>query len=150
MLKRMLAPGARPTTLWIAGTCLLLVRPLLGVFSAAGSLQIPGTPMDHVNGQYASMWMLLEQAKEVIPAAQTYTTVARGGEEEESLLFILSLGVLPDRTALPTSYWSVHQPGQGERARYVVSYGCLEPPGTHRLVRRIANGCVFERPEGLR
>jgi hypothetical protein len=150
VLKRMLAPGARPTILWVAGTCLLLVRPLLGVFATAGSFAIPSTPMDRVNGQYANMWMLLEQAKEVIPAAATYTAVSRGGEEEESLLFILSLGILTDRTALPNSYWSVHQAGQGDRARYVVSLGCLEPTGAHRLVRRIVYGCVFERPEGLR
>jgi hypothetical protein len=126
---------------------LLLVRPLLGVFSAAGSLETPGTPLDHVNGLFASHWMLLEQAKEVIPAAQTYTAVARGGEEE-MLLFILSLAVLPDRTALPTSYWRLPQPGQGDRARYVISFGCLEPSGAHRLVRRLPNGCIFERPEG--
>ena len=125
----------------------MLVKPVLGVLLAGGSLEIPRTPVDHVNGLYARQWVLLEEAKELIPASQTYTAVARN-EDEEMLLFMLSLGALPDRSALPTSYWRVPQPGQGDRARYVVSFGCVEPSGPNRLLRRISNGCVFERPRG--
>lgn len=135
---------SRASAVWVVATLLLLMSLVLGWRSA--SLRIPDTPVDRVNTLYAKQWLLLRQAEAIIPPGQGYTVIAED-KDEEMLLFELSLGVLPDRPAIPTSYWRTLQPG-GDRARYVVSFECLVPPGQRQLVARVANGCVFATFDG--
>ncbi len=141
--KLLLALRVSCSAVWIAGTCALLVPPVVGWFSTPESFRIPETPVDRTNALYAQEWLLLQQTKEIIPPGQSYTVIA-GDKNEEMLLFMLSLGVLLDRPAMPTTYWRIPQPEQGDRARYVVSFGCVEPAGRKRLVRRTTNGCIWE------
>lgn len=131
-------------SVWVVGTCVLLVPPVIGWFSAPVSLKMPETPVDHVNPLYARQWVLLQQAKELVPRGESYTVIARD-KDEEMALFMLSIGVLVDRTAAPSSYWNRPEAESGSRARYVVSFECLEPTGPKRLVGRLSNGCVWDR-----
>jgi hypothetical protein len=136
------------SVLWIAGTLSLLAPPLIRWIASPVSLNIPTTPVDRVNWLYARQWSLVQQAHLIVPAGQSFTTIARD-KDEEMLLFMLSLGVIRNRFPVPSSYW--HRPvAEGARAPYVVSYECLEPPGAARLVRRFPEGCVWERSDPAR
>lgn len=119
---------------------------LLDMLGSGVPLRIPATPVDRVNPLYARQWRLLQRATRSIPAGQSYTVIARD-PDHEMLLFMLSLGVLPDRVARPTNYWKIPQHGNGDRARYVLAYDCAPVSGGARLVRRYEEGCVWERAE---
>jgi len=139
------APWSVSSVVWIAGTLSLLVPSLARWIPPPASISVPLTPVDKVNWLYARQWALVQEARELVPAGQSYTTIARD-KDEEMLLFMLSLGVLRDRYPVPTSYWK-GPVAEGARARYVVSYECFEPSGAARLVRRFPEGCVWERSE---
>ena len=132
--------------LWIAGTLSLLAPPVIGWLSSREPVHLPLTPVDGVNVVYARQWMLLQQAREVIPPGETYTTAARDRKYDEMLLFMLSLGVVLDAYPVPSSYWQ-GDTGLGKLARYVIAFECVEIPGA-RLVRRFHDGCVWERVDG--
>jgi hypothetical protein len=142
------APWPVFSLLWVAGTLSLLVGPVGAWVSAGPRLRIPATPVDLVNSVYARQWLLVQKARDFIPAGESYTAIA-GDKDEEMLLFMLSFGVLFDREALPTSLWKVPFVGAGDRARYVISFGGERPAGPARLVRRFADGCVWERSGAL-
>jgi hypothetical protein len=136
-----------PLFLWATGTCALLVAPGGGWRSVGReAIATTATAVDRSNPRYAKHLLLLGEARQLIPVGQCYTAIARNADDE-MLLFMLSLGVLPDRAARPTSYWGTPRVGQGDRARYVVSLDCLEPTGPHRLLEKTPDGCVWERPE---
>lgn len=135
---------SRSPTFWLIGTCLLLAHPFHDWLRISAPLGIPQTPVDNVNFLYAEQWLLLTEAARVIPEGHSYTAIARD-RETEMLLFILSLGALPGREPLPTSYWRATRGSEADRAEYVVSFECVEPPGRNRLRLRFATGCVFDR-----
>jgi len=137
------APWPVSSVLWVGGTLSLLIGPVGAWVSAGPRLRIPATPVDLVNSVYARHWLLVQEARDFIPAGESYTAIA-GDKDDEMLLFMLSSGVLFDRVALPTSLWKVPVVG-ADRARYVISFGDERPAGPARLVRRFADGCVWER-----
>lgn len=142
------APWRVSSVLWIAGTLALLAPPLVRWIDSPVSLAIPLTPVDRVNWLYARQWALVQEAREVVPAGETFTTIAKD-KDDEMLLFMLSVGVIRKRFPIPTSYW--HRPvAEGAQARYVVSYECFEPAGAPRLLRRFPEGCVWERSDPAR
>jgi len=142
------APWPVSSVLWIAGALSLLAPPLIRWIASPVSLTIPATPVDRVNGLYARQWALVQEAREIVPAGQSFTTIARN-KDDEMLLFMLSVGVLRNRSPVPSSYWK-GPVAEGARARYVVSYECFEPPGAARLMRRFPEGCVWERSDPAR
>lgn len=143
MMDRIRASSRSPT-FWLIGTCLLLAHPLHNWLQSSAPLRFPQTPVDNVNLLYAEQWLLLKEAARIIPEGHSYTAVARD-RDTEMLLFILSLGALPGREPLPTSYWRATLGSEADRAEYVVSFGCVEPPGRNRLRLRFATSCVFDR-----
>ena len=142
------APWPVSSVLWIAGSLSLLAPPLIRWIASPVSLTIPMTPVDRVNWLYARQWALVQEAREIVPAGQSFTTIARN-KDDEMLLFMLSVGVLRNRSPVPSSYWK-GPVAEGARARYVVSYECFEPPGAARLMRRFPEGCVWERSDPAR
>lgn len=138
------APWSVSSVMWIAGTLSLLAPPLVRWVASPVSISVPSTPVDRVNWLYARQWLLLQAAREIIPAGQSYTTIAKD-KGDEMLLFMLSLGVLTDRLPAASSYWK-GPVAEGARARYVVSYECVDPDGA-LLLRRFPEGCIWERPE---
>ncbi len=142
------APWPVASVLWIAGTLSLLAPPFVRWMASPVSFHVPLTPVDRVNWLYARQWALVQEAREAVPAGQTFTTIAKD-KDEEMLLFMLSVGVIRSRFPMPTSYWRMPV-ADGAQARYVVAYECLEPAGASRLVRRFPEGCVWERPDPAR
>ncbi len=137
------APWPVASVVWIVGALSLVAPPLIGWIASPPSFRIPATPVDRVNYVYARQWSLLQKATSIVPAGQTFTTIAKD-KDEEMLLFMLSLGVIRNRFPVPSSYWRVPV-AEGASARYVVSYECLEPTGAARVVGRFPEGCVWER-----
>ena len=133
---------------WFVGTLSLLAPPLTRWIATPVAMLVPQTPVDHVNYLYARLWTLIQEARTIVPAGQSYTAIARD-KEEEMLLLILSMGVLWDRVPMPSSYWK-GPVAEGARARYILSYECFEPIGPVRLVRRSPVGCVWERADPAR
>ena len=141
-------PWPVASVLWIAGALALLAPPLVRWFASPVSFHVPLTPVDRVNWLYARQWALVQEAREAVPDGQAFTAIAKD-KDEEMLLFMLSIGVLRNRFPMPSSYWA-NPVADGARARYVVSYECVEPAGSPRLVKRFPEGCVWERLDPAR
>lgn len=137
------AAGRTSAVVWLLGTLALVALTLARWIAAPASLTVPATPVDRTNPFYARHWILLHEARGVIPPGQTYTAVAVDGESE-MLLYMLSLGVLTDQRAIPSSYFRTPLP-RGKSAHFVISYDCVVPEDA-RLLRRFPEGCVWERP----
>lgn len=139
---------ARSPAFWLIGAVLVLAKPIDGWIRADAPLRRPLSPMDNVNLQYRDLWLLLRDSAEVIPVGHSYTVTSRD-RDSEMLLFALSLGLLPAREPMPTSYWGIlDDRPQKNGAEYVVSLACVGPPGSHRLRLRLPSGCVFVREGG--
>jgi hypothetical protein len=133
--------------LWLLGAWVILLPALLRLVKTPRLLAepLPATPVDRTNAHYARVWLFLLETRPFVPPGATYTTIGPT-RDDDMLLFELSMGLLADRTALPTTYWGVRQPREGDRAKYVLSLGCVAPPGeVPRLRARLSEGCVYER-----
>lgn len=144
--SRRLRFGAR---LWLGACFALLLFPLASWLRipAGYRLVLPDTPFDGIDPRKTEEWAFLWLARDLVPRGASYTVVARDAGTEMNL-FMMALGILPDRLPLPTSYFGNRQP-EGARARYVLAFGCSPPdePGLVRVGRRLRGGCVFRREE---
>lgn len=131
----------RPDFWWLCGLCLLLVAGGLRWALAPPSLQIPATPVDQVSVPVSRQWMLLLQAKELIPPGSSYSVTA-ATPEDEMMLHMLSVGILTGRRAVPRTYYGTPTRSSAAMAQFVVSYECAgEPPGGARHL--LLNGCLW-------
>ncbi len=142
--------AGRPARLWLAAAALLLSFPLLHWhrIPARDRWRASATPLDRTNGALAEEWRFLKRAGESVPADASFTVLAEDGDREMSL-FMIAIGLLPDRWPLPSSYF--RKPvAAGARAEYVLAFRC-DPRGAAGavLVRRFPEGCVYRR-EGVR
>lgn len=126
---------------WLLALVLLIAAQLTRVWLNPFSLQLPATPVDQVNVPLAQQFMLLLQAREVVPEGSSFSVAARTPEDEMSL-FMLSLGVLVKRQAVPRSYYGAAVHGFAP-ADYVVSYGCVGAPANSGHVEHLLDGCVW-------
>ena len=71
-------------------------------------------------------------------------TVRAEHPQREVSLYILSLGLYPDASPIPASYYDSLAEQQKRRARFVLSLRCQPPyrPGL-QTVAQFAEGCVF-------
>jgi hypothetical protein len=139
--------SARAAGAWILAAWLLLVFPL-PIWKRApleDLFFVPTTPVDLTYRPYAQFWSFLEEARRFVPPAASYTVTARDPNDETDL-FMLSLGLLTQREALPTSYFRVPIRDAGSRARYVLAFQTRPSADSElRLVARVPNGAVYER-----
>jgi hypothetical protein len=113
--------------------------------SFSSALRMPATPLDWTSPQAASLWFFLARARDRVPAGTSYTVQARDPDDEMSL-YMLSLGLLVEQKALPTSYFGVPTPEFGNRARFALVFGTARSRvGPGRLVCEIAGNAVYER-----
>jgi hypothetical protein len=137
--------------LWLAATLALL-------FVAADAWRrippayrcfVPTTPVDGMRPDIAREWAFLKGAGDFVPRGASFTVRAQDPIREMEL-FMVSLGVLPDRRALPSSYFA--GPAEaGAIAEYVLEFGCDSPgPAAGVLVGRLPGGCVYRRGESRR
>jgi len=131
----------RPDLWWLGGVSLLLVAGGLQWALASPPLHIPATPVDQVNVPVSRQWMLLLQAKELIPPGSSYTVTA-ATPDDEMMLHMLSLGILTGRRAVPRSYYGTPTGPSAATAQFVVSYECAgAPPEGSR--HALLHGCLW-------
>ena len=137
----------RSHLLWLFGAMLLLAFPVRDWIRAAPDFVFvrPVTPLDGIDLNTARQWTFLRRARAVVPAGATYTVIAQTRDVEMNL-YMMSLGLLPDARALPTSYHGISTTDHGARARYVLAYE--NPPLSEeaRLRAVFPEGNVYERP----
>jgi hypothetical protein len=141
--------ASRPALLWLAATFLLLFFPLLGWhrIPAGDRWRLPDTPLDRTNPAAAQEWRFLRRARAWVPPGASFTVLAEDRNREMSL-FMISIGLLPDRWPLPSSYF-LQPDASGARAEYVLAFQC-DPRGAAGgiLIRRLPDGCVYRREQG--
>jgi hypothetical protein len=142
-------PG-RPA-LWLAAAFLLLLFPWLRWqdVPAGERWRLPDTPLNASNPAVAEEWRFLSRARASVPPGASFTVLAPGLNREMSL-FMISIGLMPDRRPLPTSYFEGPD-AAGARAEYVLAFQC-DPRGAAGavLIRRLPDGCVYRRGQAPR
>lgn len=131
----------------MAATLLLLLFPVVESFQVPAShrLRLPATPLDQTHALYAEQWRFLWQAREQLPPGASYTVEA-ADEAEQWPLFMMSLGVLTEQTALPAAYYATPLPHVAAAAEYVLDFGCHREPGGGKVtVARFVQGCLWRR-----
>lgn len=136
--------------IWIAAAALVLATGVMSsrLPSLRAALHVPATPLDLTSARCARFWNFLMQIRDAVPSGASYTIRALD-PDDEMYLFMFSLGILYRQKSLPSSYFGVPTPSFGERARFVVVYGAALPGSDcRRVVRRVGDGFVCERPAG--
>ena len=136
----------RPAGLWLAAAFLLLSFPLLRWhrIPAGERWPVSDTPLNLTNSAVAEEWRFLKRAGESVPPGASFTVLAEDADREMSL-FMVAIGLLPDRWPLPSSYFKKPE-AAGARAEYVLAFGCDSRGAAGAvLVRRLPGGCVFRR-----
>jgi len=105
---------------------------------------VPLTPLDETNAELGREFFFLCIAGPSVPSGASFTPTAEDPETETSLFF-LSIGLLPDRPALPSSYWGDPKPEEAAKAEYRLDYGCARRAPGFDSVTRVAGGCVRAR-----
>lgn len=138
----------RPSTvqgIWLTAATVALVA---GVYSSRVSfrktLHLPATPIDYANPHLAELWRFLYDIRGQVPEGASFT-VRASNRDDEMYLYMVSLGILDKRVALPSSYYGVPE-RSGDQARYVLVYGSVSAMEEGmRLVFQTPQGAVYER-----
>lgn len=104
----------------------------------------PETPFDNTRSGHAEQWHFLHEASAHVPAGATFTIQAADSDTAMSL-YMLAVGLLPDATAIPRTYYG--QPvAASASARFVVAFGADagDQSGAGRSIA-IAGGTVTDR-----
>jgi hypothetical protein len=134
----------RTTLGWLTGAILLLAFPArFWIRAAPPRLLTAATPLDATDPAAARQWLFLSRTRATVPRGATYTVIAPTKDVEMNL-FMLSLGLLPEAQALPSSYYGVPA-SEGNRARFVLVYEEARRPEGLRLRESFPEGKVFER-----
>ncbi len=131
---------------WLLAALALLIFPLASWLRIAAGYRffVPGTPLDHTRPDMAAEFDFLWNCRRLVPPGATFTVLGPA-RDPEMALFMVSLGVLPDRVALPSSYYGVVSE-EGARADYVLAFGCgAADRATLAFVARVRGGCVYRR-----
>jgi len=138
-------PHRRRAVIWIAASALLF---LPGIWTSRlpppRALRLPRTPVDLTWDRYAQFWLFLKEARPHVPPGESYTVIA-SDREDEMYLYMFSLGIFEKQTPLPSSYFGNSTP-DGARARYLLVYRSALQAPDDRLVAKLENGAVYERP----
>ena len=86
------------------------------------------SPFDNTGSGHAEQWIFLSEATRHVPSHASFTVTAPNHETEMSL-FMMAVGLLPEATPLPTSYYG--QPTSiGDEVKFVLEFG--EPTSDQR------------------
>ena len=140
-------PVSRPVLFWLLGSALVLasVLPHWARTALIDPDPFPAAPV-HPWSHPATLvegWELFSEVAGILPEDASYTVHAGGGTEEMEL-FMLSLALLPDRRALPSSYYGEPLPDVGEAAEWIVAWPCAMATAGE-LVARLGPGCLLRR-----
>jgi hypothetical protein len=144
--RHMPRPDRRLAVTWIAASALLFLPGLwTSRLPPPRAFRVPQTPVDLTWDRYARFWLFLKEARHHVPPGESYTVIA-SDREDEMYLYMFSLGIFEKQTALPTSYFGTPTT-DGARARYLLAYQSVPQAPGDRLVAKLENGAVYERPE---
>jgi hypothetical protein len=130
---------------WWLGTvgvlALLLATPIrLGAIDFSRH-----SPFDNTRSGHAEQWLFLSRAARYVPRGETFTVRAPDRDTEMSL-FMMAIGLLPEASPLPSSYYG-RSNVSGDRARFVLEMDDSESerlPDTDSMT--ISGGRITERP----
>jgi len=128
---------------WLGTVASLLV--LLGIPLRIGSIDCSlRSPFDNIRSGHAAQWIFLSHAAQHVPRGATFTVRAPDHDTEMSL-FMMAVGLLPEASPLPSSYYG-QATALGDRARFVLEMNGSESeqPSPTRTVA-IAGGQISER-----
>lgn len=102
------------------------------------------SPFDNTRSGHAEQWIFLSEAARHVPPGVSFTVLAADRETEMSL-FMIGVGLLPESSPLPSSYYG-QSTSAGDRARFVLE---LDRPRTAHSPRdqviEISGGRVIDR-----
>jgi hypothetical protein len=102
------------------------------------------SPFDNTRSGHAEQWIFLSEAARHVPPGASFTVLAEDPETEMSL-FMISVGLLPEASPLPSSYYG-RPTSAGDRARFVlVSDGSRTVQAPHDSAIEISGGRVTYR-----
>jgi hypothetical protein len=133
-----------PALTWWAGVMISACLVLIGAFDIDLSSLPPETPFDNTRSGHAEQWRFLDEASTIVPAGSTFTVDAPEADTEMSL-YMMSIGLLPNSTPIPRSYFGTPV-AASESARFVLSFG-IENTQTNDAVgtTKVAGGFVTDR-----
>jgi len=101
--------------------------------------------MDRTSGYMSDRIRLFRKASPFVHPGSSFT-VRGTNDDDDMAMFMIALGVLPGRKAVPSSYFGHHVPNLSSQTRYLLDATCQTQVGpTVRLVRKFDEGCLFER-----
>jgi hypothetical protein len=89
------------------------------------------SPFDNTRSGHAEQWIFLSEAARNVPRGTTFTVLAPDRDTEMSL-FMMAVGLLPEASPLPSSYYG-KATAVGDLAGYVLEMDgrtSEQPPGT--------------------
>jgi len=102
------------------------------------------SPFDNTRSGHAEQWIFLSEAARHVPCGMTFTVLAPDRDTEMSL-FMMAVGLLPEASPLPSSYYG-QSTEVGDHARFVLEF---EAPGSVRTPEKhttaITGGRVAKR-----
>jgi hypothetical protein len=102
------------------------------------------SPFDNTRSGHAEQWIFLSEAAHNVPRGMTFTVRAPDRDIEMSL-FMMAVGLLPEASPLPSSYYG-QSTEMGDRARFVLEFeapGSVQAPEKHSAA--ITGGRVTKR-----
>ena len=105
---------------WWLGLVIATGLVLRGALGLEVSRLPPKTPFDGTRSGHAEQWRFLDAASHLVPEGATFTIHAADPETEMSL-YMMSVGLLPESTAIPATYWGQAVAASG-RARFVLTF----------------------------
>lgn len=83
------------------------------------------SPFDNTRSGHAEQWIFLSEAARHVPRDASFTVLAPDRDSEMGL-FMMAVGLLPEASPLPSSYYG--QPtGVGDQARFVLELAGPSP-----------------------
>jgi hypothetical protein len=145
LIERFSVASGAMKKLWLACAGLVLAHAAVvwAGFLREHELTRPRSPIDIAQPQYASYWRFLASAKRVVPPGATYTVKGQTLLDEMDL-FAISLDVLTQARAMPSSYLSQPLP-DGDQAKYVLVHGSGQCPPDATVMRPVDGGSVCIR-----
>jgi hypothetical protein len=133
---------------WLVASCVLILFPLAywSRIPAGRRVFLPATPLDETNWELAREFYFLCLAAPSVPPGASFTPTAEDSNKESSLFF-LSIGLLPDRRAFPSSYWDHPSPYAAAQADYRLDLGCSRGAPGFDSVTPIPGGCLRAKTE---
>jgi hypothetical protein len=131
-------------TLWSLGVVISVFTMLVQPYRHGTIDWSLDSPFDNTRSGQAEQWIFLSHAARHLPRGASFTILAPDRETEMSL-FMMAVGLLPEASPLPSSYYG-QSTATGKQARFVLEFGTsasLHPPEKRSIA--LAGGLLTKR-----